>query len=135
MDMIATGLDVLDRIEKIEKLRDEVQKIVDMNERVKQNNVYTIEEVIKYAKFISGTVAQQPPYPKMPSSLPYPYHIPVNVPTGVDLLENAGWNRDITAYSDSDESKEEQPKKEPEFEVDNDNDVVLMESSVSEEIL
>ena len=93
-NLMSMGIDVLDRIEKIEKLQNEVKKILDLNERVKERNVFTIEQVIQYANHISGTVARQPEYPRMKQTHPYPYHIKVPNLFNYDLLENAGWNRE-----------------------------------------
>ena len=92
-NLMATGLDVLDRIEHIEKLQNEVKKILELQNKVEQRNVFTIDQIIKYAEHISGTVARQPEYPKMRQTHPYPYHIQQGT-YACDLLENVGWNKE-----------------------------------------
>ncbi|KAL7713805.1 hypothetical protein QTN25_008537 [Entamoeba marina] len=55
MNAIEVGIDVMDRIERIEKLRDEVKQILQLNQSVADRNVFTVDQVIKYAEKISGS--------------------------------------------------------------------------------
>ena len=133
-NLMACGIDVLDRIERIEKLVNEVKKVVELNEKVNTRNVFTIEEVIAYADHISGTVAQQPEYPRMRQSQPFPYHIQG---TGFndDLLKNAGWSRENVI---TDLLPEEEQSTSPILDIEDEEDdeqEVMSEENDTEEII
>ncbi|KAL7714318.1 hypothetical protein QTN25_008096 [Entamoeba marina] len=107
MNAIEVGIDVMDRIERIEKLRDEVKQILQLNQSVADRNVFTVDQVIKYAEKISGSVSQQPTYPIMPNATPYPDHINNRPFPYLDLLENVGWTKVDDLLNISNKNEEE----------------------------
>ncbi|ELP93026.1 hypothetical protein EIN_052310 [Entamoeba invadens IP1] len=131
MDLISTGIDVIDRLEKIEKLTQDAKRIIEMSESVAARNVFTVDEVINYAEKISGSVAKQPFYPKMKNSYPYPQHVSCSDSFNPDLIENVGWNRLDT----NNDLSEEEKSKIGTMVIEEDEQHILPESTDSEEIL
>ena len=94
--MIAKGIDVLERIERLEKLRDDAAHILEVTDRVRDRNVYSIDQIIRYTETVSGTMFNPPPLPRVAASHPYPLHtVPENElenpDNQIDLISNVDW--------------------------------------------
>ena len=129
--LMKKGIDILDRIEKIEKMKFEIEHLLNVAEELHVTD-FSVDDILNYAEKISGTISEQPKYPIMPKTIPYPLHFVDSESIQFDLIQNVGWNEVLNEEEEKENEESDEREKINIDDVGGDDGMSLDESEEEE---